>query len=192
MKICLVGPSCAGKTTLANKLKKISGHNCLDLDRVFVDEFKPRKVGEIFYRSKEDGEKIINDFFKKNKDWIIEGVFPVWSVFKNADIIIFMKPSFVILIFRQWYRFFSDEFQRRTFGFKTNLTFLTPDIVKQYFSRRGCNDLKDPVEFSVKKYEQILDNFRDKTIKVGVVNYGVERDILDRVALNGKRNGCVR
>lgn len=181
MKICIIGPSCAGKTTLAADLKKIVKCETLDLDKVFVDTSKPRKIGEIFYKTKEEGEKLVDDFIKSNERWVIEGVFPVREVFKESELIIFIKPFFLTPIFRQWYRFFTDKYQRKTFGFKTNLTFLTPDILKQYFSKRGFDDLDDPREFGVRKYELILKKFGKKVIRVKSVDYGLESSFIDKI-----------
>ncbi|MFA6007086.1 MAG: hypothetical protein WC784_00360, partial [Candidatus Shapirobacteria bacterium] len=151
-----------------------------------------RKVGEIFYRSGKEGVKMVDNFMKENKRWIIEGVFPVWKVFEEAEVIIFMKPFFLTPVFRQWRRFFADEFQRKTFGFKTNFTFLTPDIMRQYFSNRGCSDLKDPTTFSIKKYELMLASFEKKILKVGVINYNLQKDILKKIVLNGETKSNVR
>lgn len=192
MKICLIGPSCAGKTTLARELKKIIGSNTLDLDQVFIDISRPRKIGEIFYRSKDYGEKIVNDFIKNNNSWIIEGVFPVRDVMEKAEIIIFMKPFFLVPIFRQWHRFFTDNFQRKTFGFKINATFLTPDIFKQYFSKRGCNALEDPTQFSIKKYELMLSDYTYKTFCVDIVSYGLEKNIIDIISISSEPKKNVR
>lgn len=193
MKICLIGPSCAGKTTLARELKKIIGSETLDLDQVFIDISKPRKIGEIFYRSKDYGEKVVSNFIKENNNnWIIEGVFPVREVMEKSEMIIFMKPFFLVPIFRQWRRFFTDSFQRKTFGFKTNATFLTPDIFKQYFSKRGCDVLEDPTQFSIKKYELMLAAYKDKTFCVDIVSYGLEKNIIDMVSLSSGSKKSVR
>jgi hypothetical protein len=143
-------------------------------------------MGEIFYKSKKEGEEAIGDFIKVNKRWIIEGVFPVRKVFQEAEIIIFIKPFFLTPIFRQWYRFFTDKYQRKTFGFKTNLTFLTPDILRQYFSKRGFDSLDDPREFGVRKYELILKKFRKKVVRVKSIDYGVEGNSIDKIMAMAK------
>ena len=192
MKICLIGPSCAGKTTLASKIKSITNVATLDLDRVFVDASAESILGKNVYRPKEVGEKMVADFMKKNKNWVIEGVFPVWKVFEEADFIIFMKPPVVVALFRQWVRFFTDQYQRRTYGFRSNLMFLTPDILIQYISSRGVKDLHEPDTFSVKKYREIIKNFKKKTIEVSVMNYESEQEICDKVTEIDERKESMR
>ncbi len=179
MKICLTGPSCAGKTTLARRLKEISGVPTLDLDLIFLDVDGGKCRDGVCFKTDEKIKNEVKKFLDDNDSWIIEGVFAMEEVFQEADLIVMLKPSIIVPLYRQWKRFFTDEFQRKTFGWKTNLFFLTPDIFKQYFSNRGCNKKDDFTVYGVKKTQKMAKKFSSKFLMIGNIQMGMAKDILN-------------
>lgn len=167
MKIYIVGPSCVGKTTLARKIAKKLDLYHLDLDLIFW-EVSINKGGQISLKFKEKRkyEEDIRKFLKeKGENWIVEGVYCVEEIMKKADVIIYLRLPFVVPLFRQWKRYLTDKFQRERYGFKSNLTYLMPDIWKQYLSDRGCDDLNNPLVFSNRKTEKIIADLAASKIK---------------------------
>ena len=175
MKIFILGPSCVGKTRLSAILSQKMKIKRVDLDLCFNDLEGFKKTGKFGYLSPVKGKKNLMEQIKGEKKWIVEGVFPVTELFKMADVVIYMKYSFLVSFYYQWKRYFTDDFQRKTYGFWTNLSFLTPDIFRQYFL--GGEDDDDVRQFSVKKYEKIISRYKGKLYTVtnkallnGVIN----------------------
>ncbi len=167
MKINIIGPSCVGKTTLAKYLEKKYELSNLDLDLIMIDHEKKNGVGEISFQKRDKYLPDIKGFMNKNKDWVIEGVYPVKEIFDEADVIIFIKLFFLIPIVRQWKRYFTDEYQRKTYGFLSNITYLTPDIVRQYFFvNKNKIDINNPLDFSVGKCQEVLRKYHHKMVYV--------------------------
>jgi len=167
MKIYIVGPSCVGKTTLASKIAKKLDLYHLDLDLIFweVSIDKGGRVSLNFKGKKKYDEDIKKFLKEKGENWIVEGVYCVEEIMKKADVIIYFRLPFYVPLFRQWKRYFTDKFQREHYGFKSNLTYLMPDIWKQYLSNRGCDDLSNPLVFSNRKTEKIIANFVPSRVK---------------------------
>ena len=165
MKIYIVGPSCVGKTRLGDILAKefkIGSH--IDLDLCFND-MEALKSGVYRFNSKKVGEEKYRSGIKNKKSWVVEGVFPVMDAFEKADKIILIKYFVALPLFFQWKRYFTDKRQRETYGIGPNLK-LSPDILRQYFSRKGIGDLDNPLVFSISKYEKILKKYKEKVIRV--------------------------
>lgn len=160
MKIYIVGPSCVGKTTLARKLSEKFKIESVDLDQVFInfEALKKNKNFE-FVCPKEYGKRI-NKILKK-KDWIIEGVYPVKEIFKSADVVVHLHRCLIKPLFWQWKRFFTDERQRKVFGWKNNL-WLTSDIIRQYRDKCDKSRMDDPTYFSNEKLAVWLEQYKYK------------------------------
>lgn len=178
MKICIVGPSCVGKTTLSKRLAKKLKVPAFDLDKVFIDfEFLKktkqfRFVSSLVYKDRI--EKILS-----RKGWVIEGVFPVEKVFEKADAIVFLiRPVWVPLLW-QWKRYLTDGSQRRDFGFKNNWI-LSKDIVRQYLQKKGLEKTGDPTFFNLFKTSQMLKKYKRKIYEINCQRD--ERKIVDKLS----------
>ena len=91
MKINIIGPSCVGKSTLAEVIAKKNNWNHFDLDLVFIDHDYLAQTKNFRYKSKIDRRKKINEILISNKDWIIEGVYLVKEILEQSDLIIFIN-----------------------------------------------------------------------------------------------------
>ena len=165
MKLFVLGPSCVGKTRLSGILSQKMKIKRIDLDLCFNDLDGFKKTGKFGYVDPKEGKRRLMNQIKKESEWIVDGVFPVKELFEMSDTIVYMKYSFPVSFYYQWKRFATDDFQRKTYGFWTNLFFLTPDIFRQYFSKKDC-DINDPRQFSVKKYEIILPKYANKLYRI--------------------------
>lgn len=166
MKINIIGPSCVGKTTLAKMVAKRHGWEHFDLDLVFIDRDYLAETKIFRYRLASDYRKRIDNILKKNKNWIIEGVYPVEKIFKEADIVILIKPSIMVPLRWQWKRYFSDRNQRDTYGLLNNIG-LTRDIFSQYLRRSKLDDIQDETRCYLRKYDEMLKKYKNK-VKVVV------------------------
>lgn len=179
MKIYVLGPSGVGKTTLAKLLaEKLHSYRC-DLDRVFIDFKWLLKTKEIRYRPKKEYLKKIKDVVKRRK-WIIEGVYPVEEIMKQADVVIYIKPAVVLALYRQWYRFFTSKFQRQNFGLWNNLG-LSKDILWQYFSKFDGSRFGDPLYYASAHTMRLLKSYGVK-VKYISTNKDLIRVSLDIVS----------
>jgi adenylate kinase family enzyme len=165
MKICIIGPSCVGKTTLAKGLSKSLGFKHIDLDKVFIDvpylsEYKKFR----YFDEKDCNDKIKDILVRNKKDWIIEGVYPVVDVIEKADVILYLRKFFLIPLALQWRRYFTDIGQRQNFGFVNNLI-LSFDILRQYFGQ-SIKNMNNPLEFGVKKYTILLSKHTEKVYDI--------------------------
>ena len=86
MKIQIIGYSGSGKSTLAKTLGEFYGIPHLHLDNL-------RYYGDWQERSDEEMSKLVEEFIKKNKDWVIDGtyfkIFP--KRFEMTDQTIFLN-----------------------------------------------------------------------------------------------------
>jgi len=136
----------------------------IDLDLCFNDFESKEDDGVVGFKSVEEGRK---EYLKKIRgmdSWVVEGVFPVKEAFEEADKIILIKYWVLFPLFFQWKRFFTDKWQRDTYGVKSNL-WLSGDILRQYFSRKD-NDFENPLSFTVRKYNKLLKLYEGKSIRV--------------------------
>ncbi|MCX6350641.1 MAG: hypothetical protein NTX03_02140 [Bacteroidetes bacterium] len=106
-KIHIIGAAGSGKTYTSINLSKVLNVSPCELDKLFwdkTDKFydlkSPQKV-----REKELNQLLILD------SWIIEGVYYEWVLesFEKADLIIFLKPSFMLCTFRIIIRFIKEK-----------------------------------------------------------------------------------
>lgn len=87
MKICVMGPSGTGKTTVCKMLGEKFKIPYLHLDSVYW-------LKDWESRDKEDFNRVMKDYLTKNKSWVIDGNYSNHKHFQyrldTADIIIFL------------------------------------------------------------------------------------------------------
>lgn len=162
MKINIIGPSCVGKTTLAKLVAKKYGWKHFDLDLVFIDRDYLAQTKIFRFRNKLDYNRRIDSILGENrKDWIIEGVYAVDKVFKEADKIILIKLPMIWPLRWQWKRYFTDSSQRDTYGLLNNIG-LTKEILNQYLRKCNAIDYKDSTINYICKYCKMLKKYKSK------------------------------
>lgn len=158
MRIVIIGPSASGKSTLAKKISDKFNVPHIDLDYIFFKILPGKKRVLI---SPEKYIRVLNNNLKK-ESWIIEGVNPVAKAFQAADIIIFLRPSIITCLYRQWGRYFTDKRQREEHGFISNIR-LSRFILKQYFSPEYAYLPEgNPPSLRLKKIWKHLKPYKDK------------------------------
>ena len=99
MKILIIGPLGAGKSTLAYQINKKFNLKRLNLDEV------ARNPQDGSYYSQKDQLKNLNQFLQVNDDWVIEGSqYPLYQQ-TNPDLIVDMRINRLIAIWRFTTRF---------------------------------------------------------------------------------------
>lgn len=187
MRISIIGPSGSGKTTLANRISQATKVLPINLDSVCF-ELNNKKNQSLDYS---DYIKKIESVIK-NKSWIIEGLQPIEVVFEAADIIVWLRPTIIISLFRQWKRFVKDPLQRERYGFKNNIL-LSIYILRQYFG--NPTEKTDPKKTWIKSVDKLLSVHQHKTIIVAnslderrflmdFVNKEFPEDVASQVAIN--------
>jgi adenylate kinase family enzyme len=181
MKINIIGPSCVGKSTLAEVIAKKNNWNHFDLDLVFIDHDYLAQTKNFRYKSKIDRRKKINEFLISNKDWIIEGVYLVKEILEQSDLIIFINLPIIVPLKWQWKRYFTDINQRNTYGLLNNLG-LTKEIFNEYFQKYENKNLTNEMSFSMTKYKEIIKIYDNKSKVVSNI------DDLKKLRLSGDYN----
>jgi adenylate kinase family enzyme len=178
MKINIIGPSASGKTTLARKLS-----NGFNLKHINLDYVLFRHVGKK-NRIAVKKDKYLAEIkgIVKGDNWLIEGINPFNIVLKNAEVIIWLKPSLLSALKRQWKRYFTDSRQRREHGFINNVK-LSRYIIRQYLG--NPNKKTDPKGTWVKSVNRVLERYQDKVM---VVNSNSElSSVVEKVKLLEKK-----
>ena len=98
MKILIIGPLGAGKSSLAYAINKK-----YDVPRLNLDEVHRVKGGG--YRNEEEQFAILNDFLKNNSSWVMEGCQKTLYEKVNPDLIVDMRISRLLAIWRFTLRF---------------------------------------------------------------------------------------
>ncbi|MBO6288724.1 MAG: hypothetical protein J6N45_00165 [Alphaproteobacteria bacterium] len=98
MKILIIGPLGAGKSTLAYAINKKYG-----LSRLNLDEVHRIKGGG--YRDENEQFAILNEFLKNNDNWVMEWCQKTLYEKVNPDLIIDMRISRLLAIWRFTLRF---------------------------------------------------------------------------------------
>jgi adenylate kinase family enzyme len=181
MKINIIGPSCVGKSTLAEVIAKKNNWNHFDLDLVFIDHDYLAQTKNFRYKSKIDRRKKINEILISNKDWIIEGVYLVKEILEQSDLIIFINLPIIVPLKWQWKRYFTDINQRNTYGLLNNLG-LTKEIFNEYFQKYENKNLTNEMSFSMTKYKEIIKIYDNKSKVVSNI------DDLKKLRLSGDYN----
>lgn len=176
MKLNLIGPSCVGKTTLAKIIARKNNWQHFDLDLIFIDHDYLAQTKLFRYRTKADYQKKIRNILSTNKDWVIEGVYAVEEVFKEADMIVLIKLPMMISLKWQWKRYFTDQNQRDTYGLFNNFG-LTKEIIFQYLKRCNVKDFSRETSCYVCKYSKMLEKYKDK---LKVINKVEDLEILKK------------
>ena len=97
MKILIIGPLGAGKSTLAYSINKKYGVPRLNLDEV------QRVTGG--YRDEDEQLSILHDFLKNNDNWVMEGCQKTLYEKVNPNLIVDMRISRLLAIWRFTLRF---------------------------------------------------------------------------------------
>ena len=93
MKILIIGPLGAGKSSLAYAINKKYNFPRLNLDEV-------SRIKGSGYRSIKEQISILNDFLKSHNTWVIEGSQKTLYEKVNPDLIIDMRINRLVAIFR--------------------------------------------------------------------------------------------
>jgi adenylate kinase family enzyme len=102
-KIHIIGGAGSGKTYAAGRIAEMLGIRAHDLDNIFWDNtdksYNLKAIPEV--RDKRLEEILLTE------SWIIEGVYYQWlkESFQQADVIIILKPHYIICTFRIISRF---------------------------------------------------------------------------------------
>ena len=102
MKILIIGPLGAGKSSLAYTL-----NYCYGLPRLNLDEVERLRDGG--YRSEKEQIDILNDFIGNNPSWVMEGCQKTLYTRVNPDLIIDMRINRLSAIWRFTTRFFKAK-----------------------------------------------------------------------------------
>lgn len=117
MKIYVIGPSGAGKTTLSKKLAKKYKTECYELDcLVYDDEHDHVK------RTDKEIEKLFSSILKK-KSWVIEDVgrSRFYKGLDECDIIYYLKISKYRVYFRVIKRWFRQKLGKEKYNYPPTL-----------------------------------------------------------------------
>ena len=98
MKILIIGPLGAGKSTLAYSINKKYGVPRLNLDEV-------QRIKDGGYRNEDEQFAILKDFLDKNSSWVMEGCQKTLYEKVKADLIVDMRISRLKAIWRFTLRF---------------------------------------------------------------------------------------
>ena len=98
MKILIIGPLGAGKSTLAYSINKKYGVPRLNLDEV-------QRVTGGGYRDEDEQFAILNEFLKNNDNWVMEGCQKTLYEKVNPDLIVDMRIGRLLAIWRFTSRF---------------------------------------------------------------------------------------
>lgn len=98
MKILIIGPLGAGKSSFAYRINKKYG-----LPRLNLDEVHRIKGGG--YRNEDEQFIILNDFLKKNDNWVMEGCQKTLYDKVEPDLIVDMRIAHLVAIWRFTLRF---------------------------------------------------------------------------------------
>jgi len=102
MKILIIGPLGAGKSSLAYAINKKYG-----IPRLNLDEVQRTKDGG--YRSKEEQYHILNNFLENNSSWVMEGCQKMLYEKVKPDLIADMRIGRLSAIWRFTLRFFKAK-----------------------------------------------------------------------------------
>lgn len=107
-RICIIGGSGTGKTTLANKLSEIYGLPAIHIDGInYLSDWKAR--------NKEERDKIILSLLE-NEKWIIDGIYKTTLKprLEKADLIVWLDYSTFAQMKGILKRFFTIKGKERT------------------------------------------------------------------------------
>lgn len=129
-KFFIIGASGCGKTTLANQISNKFKIPHFDLDDVF---WKKKYTDK---RSMDERIQKVSTILKKNKSWVIEGVFNsfVEEIFMKSDEVILIDIHWTILWWRIILRYFKNFGDKRTTFYNMYMMF---KMTMKYKSKKG-------------------------------------------------------
>lgn len=155
-RICIIGPSCSGKSTLANKLA-----NKLNIPVFHLDQMA-HKPNTNWERRSNDEFIIEHDQVILQDAWIIDGNYSICMEkrFSHATAVIWIEIPFLVFLWRYFYRSIrSDKIRygklegaKREFGFK---------LIKYTLFNYPKNK---------KKYAEILKNYDIPVLRIDSIN----------------------
>lgn len=159
MKICVTGFSGCGKTTLAKKISEKLGFDLIHSDFALSRyDLKEKKKTEL---SQQEYEEIIKELISRD-NWIFERRHILPQIFKQADVIIWLKTPLLKSLLWQWKRYFTDIEQRLRFTFLNNIELSKNIIFQQHFGKEDPLKSNDPRHTPNEKYVRIFKNYSDK------------------------------
>lgn len=154
-KVYIIGPVGSGKTTLAKRLSKEMNIDYYELDRVV---WKYHPDGDI-RRSDKEIDKLFSKILKKD-NWIIENVGKVYfnKGFEEADTIIYLKISRIVLYYRILKRWIKQNFGIEKTTYKPDF-----DMLKRMYMWAN-NELKNSKLNALEKYTDKIVVLNEKQI----------------------------
>jgi len=151
-RVCIIGPSNSGKSTLANLLGKKTGCKVVHLDQL---AHKPHTD----WQRRDDAEFVADHNIEIHGDaWIIEGNYSIGMPqrFERATVIIWLDPSLIGCIFRYIIRSIKNDINRvgKLQGSKKEFSFA---LIKYTWLNYPKNKMK---------YVKILEPFKEHVIKI--------------------------
>lgn len=164
MRIYIFGPTAVGKTTLAKRLSAEYSIPHIELDQIMFRVVNKKRIRQKDSKIKNELKKYI-----KKQDWIIEGVYLFDEFIEKSDKIIYLKAPLLILLSRQWKRYFLDKSERKIFGFKNNFT-LSIRTIARFISRKKKLK-KDLFAWNMGTYRQYLQKYQHKIEEIQNVKW---------------------
>ena len=170
MRISIIGYSASGKSTFAKQIGEILNLPILHLDKVnFLANWKEREV--------EESKKIVADFIKNNKNFVIEGNFYKFSLerFKLSDKIIFFNFDRITCLCQAIERY--NTYRGKVRESMSEGCYEKLDLEFLYWILIGGRT-KDRIE----RYNKMIQEYKDKIIVVH--NRGEVNKLLEKIKLN--------
>lgn len=152
-KIFIIGVSGSGKSTLSKQLSKLLKIPHFDLDDIFFIKRYNNK------RKSCDCEIKLKELLKKNKSWIIEGVY-YWGkiAIDKADLVIWLNYKINVSIYRVIKRWFTRKREDR--GTMKELYYLIQHI-------RTYKKIKPNKKYSAyEKHKKIISKNKHNLVKI--------------------------
>lgn len=108
LKICFIGPSGAGKTTLARRLSRETGIPHIPFDEIYWDTAS----GDYLKRSNELIDAA-TERLRSGRCWIVEGSYDkrLLPFFRDADLILIIQTSLHVRVWRILKRYVQSKFR---------------------------------------------------------------------------------
>jgi len=159
MRIYIVGSVASGKTTLANKLSKVTEIECTHLDEIVHIKDNSNKEWGNIRRTDEEINQLFSAIINK-PNWIIEdaGRKMFDEGFKKADIIVFLEPSVHIRRLRIFTRYIKQKIGVEKCLYRPSLHML--DFM--YKATNNYETGKDDLKTSIEEYSDKVISLKNK------------------------------